>query len=143
MSHRFFVVVPLVGVLLMAGVYSASAPSLKERLNSADRVVTGKVVLIKAEPTVGLPISEHSPNWHDVVIEIEETLKGEPRLALLVVRFPESIDVVWYDAPKFSLGQKGVWILHKDKSGVYTALKSPDFQPQKETDNIRKLIQQK
>lgn len=103
----------------------------------------GKVLLIKAEPTEGLRISEHNPNWHDVVIEIEETLKGEPRLSLLVIRFPDSMDVMWYKVPKFSLEQEGIWILHQDEVGIYTAMNPLDFQPKKEAENLRRLLQQK
>lgn len=143
MFNKLLVLVSFVAVLLVFGVPLANAQSLKERIGSADRVVVGKVVLIKAESVSGLPISEHNPNWHDVVIEAKETLKGKPNLALLVVRFPKSMDVAWYGVPRFSLGQEGIWILHKDESGVYTALNPLDFQPKKEIDNIRTLVKQK
>lgn len=146
MSHRFFASVSFISLLVSLLVSAASSAntqsSLKVRLDSANRVVVGKVVLVKAEPAAGLPISEHSPDWRDIVIEIKETLKGKPRLALLVVRFPQSMDVAWYDAPKFSLGQKGIWILHKDESGLYTALNPLDFQPKEETDSIRRALVQ-
>jgi len=134
----------LTTLFISLSVLNASAQvTVRHRVNTADRVVVGKIVLVKEEPTDGLPISEHSPNWHNAVIEVEETLKGSPRVALLIVRFPNTMDVAFFDVPKFSVGQEGVFILHKDdidESGLYIAFYPMDFQPKTEVQNIKSLL---
>lgn len=107
---------------------------MKERLETADVVVTGKVSSVRlpedeqqskagAAATMGLtdeaapgrrrPISEHEPHWREAVIEVANVEKGEHAKKEIVIRFPDSNDVRWYKAPKFRPGQKGVFILHK------------------------------
>jgi NAD(P)H-hydrate repair Nnr-like enzyme with NAD(P)H-hydrate dehydratase domain len=77
------------------------------------------------------------------VIEVSGVHKGEKKRKV-VVRFPDSTDVRWRNAPKFKKGQKGTWLLHKGGPGagaapvlaraaaapsaeVYTALDPNDF----------------
>ncbi len=106
---------------------------IKERLETADVVVTGRVASVRlpedetqagavgaamslnAEADSGRrrPISEHDPHWREAVIEVANVEKGEHATKEIVVRFPDSNDVRWYKAPKFRPGQKGVFILHK------------------------------
>src|SRR5215831_5745861 len=80
----------------------------------------------------------------EAVIDVDETHKGAERRKQVVVRFPSSTDVRWYQAPKFQAGQEGVFLLHKQqispttaraaalttlKAPEYTALHPSDFQP--------------
>lgn len=103
---------------------------MKERLETADVVVTGKVKSVRLPEEAGQagaavaaaegagsgtrrPISEHEPHWREAVVEVANVEKGAHAKKEIVIRFPDSNDVRWYKAPKFRPGQKGVFILHK------------------------------
>jgi hypothetical protein len=131
---------------------------IQERATEADLVVSGRVVAVgpagdapPASATRGLdaalahrPISEHDPFWTEAVVEVSQVHKG-PAHKHVVVRFPASTDVRWHRAPKFQVGQQGVFLLHADAASgtralgvvsaahdpqaVYTCLHHADFQP--------------
>lgn len=105
---------------------------MKERLETADVVVTGKVTSVRlpedagsagpalaaaerAESAPRRPISEHEPHWREAVVDVANVEKGAHAKKQIVIRFPDSNDVRWYKAPKFRPGQKGVFILHKTR----------------------------
>jgi hypothetical protein len=125
---------------------------VRERLDTADVVVAGKVVNVRlpeeqkpaatrgvhglrAEPTGrSRQISEHDPKWREAVVQIHSVEKGKHKGKQAVIRFPGSDDVRWHRAPKFEPGQEGLFILHKPqkpatpKRGVrgLLAVASPD-----------------
>jgi hypothetical protein len=129
---------------------------LVEQVANANTVVTGTVVSVRVlgDDPAGAsaehfqPISEHSPVWQEAVIKVSDVEKGESTPEQIVVRFPESTDVRWYETPKFRPGQQGVFILHKEAKGrasrkaseVYTALDAEAFQPLQHIESIRTLI---
>jgi hypothetical protein len=98
---------------------------LRERVDRAQAVVSGRVLDVRPvpEPTIRLaassatgptpPISEHDPLWEEAVVEVQEVQKGDPP-SQVVVRFPSSTDVHWYQSPKFVKGQTGTWLLHNE-----------------------------
>jgi hypothetical protein len=141
---------------------------MKEQVDKADLIVTGTVTTVRlpdeqapgnmlapagagggeaAEPAAApsLPRSEHDPMWREAVINIASKEKGDHAQNEVVVRFPGSRDIAWYQAPKFIPGQQGVFFLHKQQlgggaegiaamgaggeEGVYAVLQSADFQP--------------
>jgi hypothetical protein len=142
-----------------------AARDLKTRLNDADLVVVGTVASVRlpeetadagsgearvadSGPFPGPPESEHDPLWREAVVQVEEVHKGETSPGSVVVLFPSSTDVMWYRAPKFEPGQRGVFVLHRNETGggpgeeaalaaaderrgtgAYTALDPVDFQP--------------
>src|SRR5262249_23197490 len=145
--------------------------------DEADLVVSGKVSAIRlpagataggrraraAQPAVAGPVSEHNPHWREAVIEIDAIHKGGHDKKQVVIRFPASIDVRWYKAPKFQPGQKGYFMLHQKKivkepaatarkaalkaearapetEDVYMALHPVDFQPYSEPGGIRRIL---
>jgi hypothetical protein len=145
---------------------------LQDRFAEADVVVSGRVKAVTLPPdevgrrggvatsaaqsgTAGRPASEHDPKWRDAVVEVDAVHKGRHAPRTITVRFPESTDVRWYEAPKFSPGQQGFFMLQKAPSTtgprgkraapgargsaaapasgpVYTALHPADFQPYSE-----------
>jgi len=129
------------------------------RMSSADLVVSGTVVAVRVPGTATKPIvakpSEHDPGWLEAVIDVDDTHKGTAGQSL-VVRFPRSGDVMWRDAPKFHVGQMGVFFLHKAKAAeaeagpqakvaaptqeVYTALHPLDFHPMERVATIRPML---
>ena len=93
-------------------------------------------------------MSEHDPHWQEALVEVTEVVKGLAGQRKVVVVFASSKDVLWYKAPKFQVGQHGLFTLHKQQvagvklaaalttpapdnevAGVYTAIDHRDFQP--------------
>jgi hypothetical protein len=135
------------------------------RVASADVVLSGRVTsvrLVEDAPAMaataraaGSPaetqttsISEHDPVWQEATIEVGAVHKGSHGNQTAVIRFPASTDVRWYQAPKLTPGQEGVFVLQAGErsaagraeaalaanvpagpSGYYTALEAADFQP--------------
>lgn len=104
---------------------------LKERIDSSDMAVAGRVVKIEkatvtekprallaagpGEESVTTHISEHDPDWHLATIKIDEVVKGPKRRKRVKVLFPKSDDVRWYKVKKFEPGEQGIWLLQKGK----------------------------
>src|SRR5712692_6837114 len=88
---------------------------LQKRIAQADLVVTGKVVSYK--PVAGgeglLPSSEHDPQWWQVEIQVESIEKGKAPGEKVVVYIPHSDDIRWFLAPKITVGQEGIFLLHR------------------------------
>jgi hypothetical protein len=150
-------------------------PTLQGQVADADAVVVGKVTSVRVldEPSASgasnaastkqyQSVSEHSPVWHEAVIEVEDVEKGSNIPKQVLVRFPSSTDVLWYDAPKFQTGQEGVFLLRKESKKtepkvrlaskvaaptrgkaapkIYTALDATAIQPLQKVETIRSLI---
>ncbi len=108
---------------------SEADASLKERVDSAQVAVVGKVVKVEKKeddkPAVAhamnaaqpqtTQISEHDPNWHQATIQVDEVLKGAEAKEMKVL-FPRSDDVRWYRVQKFQEGQQGIWLLQNSKN---------------------------
>jgi hypothetical protein len=89
---------------------------LAERVRAADMIVTGRVESIRAATLMTQlhrRITEHDPAWQEAVIAVDSMIKG-PASARVVVRFPGSLDIAWHRLPKFTAGQTGTFLLHKD-----------------------------
>lgn len=179
-----------VGSVRMASVAEAGDPVMRraarqkrERFATADLVVSGRVLAVRlpseSQPktrsvrAAGLtqspvkPISEHDPKWREAVVEVGDVHKGTHRKKEVVVRFPASMDVMWYHAPKFQPGQQGYFMLHKTdvkttptkgKKGsgkaraasltskptdqdAYVALDPIDFEPFSEPGGVKTIIE--
>jgi len=142
---------------------------IQARLTSADVILSGRVTSVRvpsdvvaaksaksaglADPTVTGPISEHDPVWRIGEIQVDQVHQGTHTGKTAEVRFPDSQDVMWHDAPKFHPGQEGFFILHKSEkvkvaaksaptkdAGEYVAFHPVDFQPFDEPGGIRNLI---
>jgi hypothetical protein len=154
---------------------SGSAPgreaqALRQHLEDADIVVSGKVISVGLPKETGAKgaragsgtasltgrVSEHSPLWNEALVEVQTVEKGRESHKQIVVRFPRSSDVAWAKAPKFEPGQQGLFVLHraseegassrrgggKSKQGPqsYVALHAHDFLPTHKTEQVRSLI---
>jgi hypothetical protein len=125
--------------------------ALQRRVEQANFVVTGWVTEIgpvQTEAPKG-PISEHAPDWWWADIHVEHAGKGALRTPTLRVLYPNSTDELWIDAPKFHVGQHGVWLLRKDQKekgppamrvAGLTALHPLDFQQPTNLNRIRALV---
>ena len=94
---------------------------LKNRVKASDMIVVGRVVSVRGltlragGPRPG-PISEHTPNWKEAVIKVSQGIKGAEADQEVIVHFAQSMDVAWFKAPKFKVGQEGTFLLQLDKS---------------------------
>lgn len=127
---------------------SIADEELQSRIAGAELVVVGKVLKTNPAPEElrGGPITEHDPDWWEAITEVESVEKGELRQSPLVFLFSTSIDVKWYQAPKFHADQEGIWILRTGQveqlgAEVYVVIDPLDFHPRDQLDRIRRLIE--
>lgn len=123
---------------------SRASKALAKRLAAAELVVQGQVLEVNPVRQEGKrPVSEKDPQWADAVIHVEKVLKGKlpEKDAKVIVRFPQSKDVLWFKSPKFQVRQQGIWLLHKqEKMSQYRAPDAADFQPTERLKTIRSLL---
>ena len=135
-----------------------SDQELQDRLKSADFVVIGRVTDVHrwTVPKSGVPlrVSEHDPDWHEAVVEIQSVLKGgQIKGNKVVVRFPGRNDVAWVHSPKFEKNQQGIFCLNRDQASgvptakmggrqvtVYTCLGHGDSLPMSDGPRVRSLL---
>jgi hypothetical protein len=131
---------------------------LKAHIEKAAMVVAGRVEQIRpaelaAAPTHPRRITEHDPQWQEAIIQVADGIKGAQAGEQVVVRFPGSRDVAWVGAPRFSVGQEGTFLLHKDSTTgsptsmiagrsvpAYTALHKVDVMGKQDATRVRALI---
>jgi hypothetical protein len=135
-----------------------SDQELRNRLNAADFVIVGRVTEVHRwkVPKYSTPyrVTEHDPDWHEAVVEIQSVLKGgKVKGNKVIVRFPQRNDVAWVHSPKFEKNQQGIFCLNRDQvSGapttklggrevnVYTCLGHGDSLPLSEEARVRSLL---
>jgi hypothetical protein len=114
--------------------------SFRAHAADADAVVVGRTTALTK---VGLPaISEHDPDWWKATIEVHHVEKGDVSAKTLDVVYPNSRDVRWYQAPKPTPSQDGVWVLHTADNSVrelapYVLLHPEDYRPIQYLDVLR------
>jgi len=132
---------------------------LKAHIQKAAMVVAGRVEQVRpAELAGGAPahrtrISEHDPQWQEAIIQVQDGIKGAQAGEQVVVRFPTSLDVAWVGTPRFTVGQEGTFLLHRDSTTgspetvlagrsvpAYTALHKLDVLPKQDALRIRVLM---
>jgi hypothetical protein len=137
-----------------------SDQELRNRMNTSDFVVVGRVTDVRKwnvpKPKSGAPshVTEHDPDWHEAVVEVQSVLKGgKVKGNKVVVRFPNRNDVAWVNSPKFAKNQKGIFCLNRDQATgvpttkyggqqvtVYTCLGHGDALPMSEEARVRALL---
>jgi len=131
--------------------------ALTARLQAADAVIAGRVAVVRpstlaaATPEMQRPISEHDPQWSEAVVEVTSVVSGTVSPdAPVTVLFPASIDVAWYQAPKYAAGQSGVFLLHSEQvpaaapeitGPTFTTLHPQDFHAAELEPQIRSLVE--
>jgi hypothetical protein len=131
-----------------------SDQALRDRLNAADFVVIGRVTDVHRWTVPKSAVTEHDPDWHEAVVEIQSVLKGgKVKGNNVVVRFPQRNDVAWVHSPKFTKNQQGIFCLNRDQAtgvpttklgghlvSVYTCLGHGDSLPMSEEARVRSLL---
>ncbi len=138
---------------------SAKDGALVQRLDAAHLGVVGEVTSVRPVEVPTTRISEHDPLWHEATIKVDEVVKGRKGTREVNVVFPQSDDVRWRMAPKYTPGQQGIWLLHKGSgpaalgaeaqavgappaADVLTALDTTDFLPLEELGRVKALLSQ-
>lgn len=136
--------------------------AIQERAKRAELVVTGEIAEVRRAPRMpGEPITEHDPGWQEAVIAVDSVQQAATATARkpkqVVIRFASSPDVRWAQAPKFSVGQAGTWMLgDKDKKegaalraaagaqkNEYVVVDEEDFQPLESSERVASLLKKK
>jgi hypothetical protein len=131
-----------------------SDQELQDRLNAADFVVIGRVTDVhrwNPPKSASTRISEHDPDWHEAVVEVQSVLKGgQVKGNKIVIRFPGRNDVAWVHSPKFEKNQQGIFCLNRNQTSgaatekvggrqlaVYTCLGHGDSLPMSDVPRVR------
>ncbi len=135
---------------------AAGETVLRERIDSAEAVVAGRVTTVAKSDTGPTHFSEHDPDWHEATIDVDEVLKGRKGTRQVTVLFPRSDDIRWHKVAKYGTGQQGVWLLQPGQKqqtrgippkqmaavpagDVLTTLHPCDFLPLHELARVRSL----
>jgi hypothetical protein len=135
---------------------------LKAHIEKAAMVVAGRVEQVRPAELTAAPggggahrtrISEHDAQWQEAIIQVQDGIKGAQAGEQVVVRFPTSLDVAWVGTPRFTVGQEGTFVLHKDSTTgspnamlagrsvpAYTALHKVDVLSRQDATRVRALI---
>jgi hypothetical protein len=121
---------------------------LGERLASAELVVDAEVVDIS-------PVEKRSPErraalWAAAQLHVRKVLRGQARSSTMVY-FPTAQWPPWTDAPRFTLHQQGIFILHVPtrnatlsdatlEADSLVALDPADFQAESQLPQVEKLL---
>jgi hypothetical protein len=146
-----------VKALLSEGSKAISDRNLEAQLAAALCVITGEVEQVKPVELMSNKPNEHEkPQWHDATVKVL-TIEKKGCLArgtkTVDVLFPTSLDTKWVTAPRFHVGQTGIWILSPGPDGKFktgnapsgksfTSPTSSDFRSTDEIDAIRSVLKQ-
>ena len=127
---------------------------IASHLKLADLIALGTVLEIREPKTEG-PVrdSEHNPEWKEAIVALEEVLRG-PEAERVIIRFPSSDDVAWWDIPKLQRGQKATFVVAIDTTatglkggvidgnrvGTYVIIKPLDVLTEEEFKQIQNLL---
>jgi hypothetical protein len=118
---------------------------VRQHIAGAALVVAGKVVETRPAPP-SAQRSEHDPNWWEAVIRVDSVIKGQAA-EHIVLLYPHSMDVMWFNAPKPQVGWDAVWLLSaaegelmRGRAGVYTALEPWRIMSRDDAGLVRRLV---
>ena len=120
---------------------------VRARVAGSDLAVTGRVVETRPAD-VPARRSEHNPEWAEAVIQVDSVLKGAAPGGRVVLLYPRSTDILWYQAPKPQVGWDGVWLLKRGQTAemrahgtVYTVLEPLNILSRDDAALVRRLAQ--
>jgi hypothetical protein len=137
---------PAVRTAIEASRQEHTDQQIRDRLRVAEQVVAGRVTAVRPSSIPRTP-TEHDPEWREADIAVTTVLKGNPETRTLTILFPGTDDPMWFRAPRFTVGQEGIWLLHRFVMGRrtlpnLTAPQPEDFRPRGEEERIRRLLRQ-
>jgi hypothetical protein len=124
---------------------------LADRMAKAELVLLGRITGTHPldNEKLRMPGSEHTPHWWQATIQAEAVLKGKLPENPVSIVFPNSLDEMWIDSPKFKPRQEAIVILQRNQQEKgwpimrilgLTALDPLDVQPPEQRDRIQKLL---
>ena len=109
---------------LKIGLQARRDKPIQERLTSASTVFLGKVESVRPlesnmdkKDQSRESFSEHDPEWHVAAVRVITPLRGSNKDAMVLVIYPASRDIMWFNSPKLQPGQEGVFITHNPVKG--------------------------
>jgi hypothetical protein len=136
---------------VMQAVKTANEQPLRRRVESADLIVTGKVLDSRSAGATSLLKSEHDPDLWIARVEVRAVLKGKEVKGEIEVLFPNSTDIVWYKVPKLREGMTGIFLLQHLKAKeapkevarpIYQITDPLDFLPDERLQDVQRALDQ-
>lgn len=104
---------------LEVGLQARRDEPVRQRLATASKVFRGKVEDVRPLPNdtsqkdrFDLP-TEHDPEWQVATVRVTDPLRGAESNSLVMVIFPGSRDITWFNSPKLQPGQEAIFITQK------------------------------
>jgi hypothetical protein len=147
---------------------------IQQRTSEANLVIEGEVISTErvdilpatagdGSPSVQMVFSEHNPLLKKAVIQVSKAYPDSagniPQVKTVTIIYPTSQDIAWIGAPKFKVGDAGLFVLRKAQSNLelkefledvrgriegleknYIGPNPLDFHPKSEIERIRLLI---
>ena len=119
------------------------ATSLRQRAHESDALVLASVVKLEKVRLSGVRVlSEHDPDWWVATLHVYHVERGDVKEGQVAVRYANSLDVKWRDAPKPQASESALWLLHRShgdmaKIAPFEILHPEDRQPEQSLDVIR------
>jgi hypothetical protein len=121
---------------------------LTERLQRAVLVVHAEVSSVG--PVERVSLDRNDALWRPAELNVRRVLRGAPR-SPTIVRFPTSTHPDWARAPRFTTGQRGVFLLHSPAGNpvptlaalpgdALVVLDPDDFQPESRLADVERLL---
>lgn len=133
--------------------------TVRQRLANAKMVFRGTVDSVRPlENDAAQAISEHDPEWQVANVKIAAPLRGGQAGEVVLVLFPASRDIMWFNAPKLKAGQDAVFLAQpfekqdtrlsqnrslaalQEKQPVYFVTEPFDVLPPSDEDHLRELL---
>jgi len=122
---------------------------LKERIQEASLIVSGEILRITKVENQRL--DRDAPIWAKASVRVEDILKGKVAGNEFDLFFPTSIARRWYNSPRFTIRQRGIFLIQPTTKTYFleqrqadlvilTALNPLDFQQESQLELIKNLL---
>ncbi|MFN8257807.1 MAG: hypothetical protein U0W24_19075 [Bacteroidales bacterium] len=100
---------------------------LKRYMLESKLVITGRVVSVNEPEGNQRMATEHDPEWKEAEIQIDECLKGKLEVKSVKILFASGHDVMFYQSPKFTKGDEGIFIVRQTDSRTLKLLRNDNM----------------
>jgi hypothetical protein len=155
---------PLMLSQAQGGAQARKDKPILDRLATASLVFRGTVESVRpleatsGEGKTSAPPSEHDPDWQVASVKVVTALRGGEVGQTVMLIFPASRDIMWFNAPKLKTGEDAVFLAQpanqqdislsrsrslaelREKQPVYFATQPFDVLPQTEQARVQGLL---
>ena len=117
---------------LERGTQSRRDKPLLDRLAAANRVFRGKVEEVRPLTTDDRnreAAGEHDPEWQVATVRVVSPIRRARENETVLVIFPASRDIVWFNSPKLKVGDELIFITHKPKEAELPLMRTTGILP--------------